>query len=147
MARNNRPRPFRGSVRLTRQSPNPSLGHTVSRLFGGGFSTPDDPPDLTYPTGKVRTPLIRTVLEIPAPPNPPRRSTPRSPVLSARATGRSSDRKARSSFLTAQGITPELTNRAIVCASRTIRREVLFARKQTGKGSKSPRRYRSKVKC
>lgn len=144
MSRNNRKnRDRRIQDRLARHSP--ALVHPASRPPVASGPSDDFRPLVYRPP--VRTPLIRTVLEIPAPPPPPRRSTPRSPVLSARATGRSSDRKARSPFFTATGITPELTNRAIVCAGRTIRREVLFARKQTGKGSKSPRRYRSKVKC
>ncbi|UOF80429.1 hypothetical protein [Microviridae sp.] len=129
----------------TRRSPFQSLGHTVGPrsvfeadeppAFGGGFSSP------------VRSPLIRTVLEIPFQPKPPRRSTPRSPVAQARATGRSNDRRTRSPFLNATMVTPELTERAMICARRGIRREVLFATKRTGKGAKSPKRYKSKLKC
>ena len=148
MARNNRTR--RTSGWPTRQTPFPSLGHTVgsrSRLdfepsdspadtFGGAFSRP------------VRTPLIRTVLEIPDfQPPPPRRSTPASPAVRSRATGRSSDRRTRSPFLNATMVTPELTERAMICARRGIRREVLFATKRTGKGAKSPKRKPSKTRC
>lgn len=133
------------AVRLARRSPL-SLGHTASPAsnvtrrtlpdFGEGFLSPT-----------VR-PLIRTVLVEREPFNPPPRRTIRnSPTVQSRATGRSNNRKVRSPFLTAQGITPLLTERAIICAKRTIRREVLFATKRSGRGAKSPRRPRSKVRC
>lgn len=141
MARNNRNR-YRGqSVRLTRAPT--ALGHTVSR-FSDSVESPFDRP---VPTRPVR-PLIRTVRIDSAPPsNAPTRGRLRSPAVAVRASGRSSDQRTRSPFLNAQMITPQLANRALVCASRTIRREVLFARKQTGKGARSPRRQRSKVNC
>lgn len=43
----------------------------------------------------------------------------------------------------------ELPVRALDCAKRVIRKEVLFALRRTGRGSKSPRRRRreSSVKC
>lgn len=140
MAKNRRTRGQ--TVRLTR--PNSALGHTVSR-FRASEPEPDYSP---VPTGPVRYPLIRTVLvDTSTHQNPPRRGNRQSPGRQVRATFRSSDRQTRSPFLNATMLTPELTNRAIVCAGRNIRREVLFARKQTGKGSRSPRRNRSKVKC
>lgn len=130
------------SVRLTR--PPQALGHTVSR-----FRDSDETSDFGYLPSLVRSPLIRTVLVNPAPPSPRRFQGNRkpSPILQSRATGRSSDRQTRSPFLNATMLTPELTFRAVHCAQRTIRREVLFARKKTGKGSQSPKRTRSKVRC
>lgn len=128
----------------TRPSPQ-SLDHTVG-LRRRHYVSDWEPIPLT-PT-PVRSPLIRTVLEIPAPPQPPpRRGSRRSPVVQVRATFRSSDRQTRSPFLNATAVTPELTERAIICAKRTIRREVLFANKQTGKGAKAPKRNLSKVRC
>lgn len=67
-----------------------------------------------------------------------------SPVVRSRATGRS---RVVTPWEQVRLISPQLTNRAMVCARRTIRREVLFALKGTGKGSKSPRRPKSKVRC
>lgn len=93
-------------------------------------------------------PLMRTVLgdslrgvTKQAPKAPLRRS----PTVVVRATGRSTDRQIKSPFLNATMFTPELTNRAMECARRHIRREVLFATKRTnGSGAK---RRRSKVRC
>lgn len=147
MARKRRRKVSRQSATRRYSPPRPkSLGHTVddSDLFSALSAFPDSP---------VRYPLIRTV--------PVERAfvpsyTPRlravgvsSPAVAVRATGRSSDRAYRNPMLQATGITPELTERAIVCARRTIRREVLFASKRTGKGSHSPKRYtlNSKKRC
>lgn len=147
MARNNRNRSPSGWP--TRQTPSPSLGHTVGSRNRLDRATPVSLADIREAfSGPVRTPLIRTVLEIPDfQPTPPRRSTPRSVVVQARATGRSSDKAIRSPFLNATMVTPELTERAMLCARRGIRREVLFATKRTGKGARSPRRKPSKVRC
>lgn len=69
----------------------------------------------------------------------------RSPTVVVRASGRSSQRQIKSPFLNATMFTPQVTNRAMVCARRHIRREVLFATKRTnGSGAKRPR---SKVRC
>lgn len=144
MARN-KSRRSGNTVWSTRQlTPSKSLGHTVDRLRFGGFDA-DAEEAFTAP---VRSPLIRTVLEIPSSSQPPpRRGLRSSPVVAVRATGRSSQKRVRSPFLNATTLTPQLTERAIICAKRTIRREVLFARKRTGKGARSPRRRPSKVRC
>lgn len=69
----------------------------------------------------------------------------RSPAVVVRASGRSSQRAARSPFLNATFYSPGLTERSMVCARRHIRKEVLFALKRTnGKGSRG---RRSKVRC
>lgn len=99
----------------------------------GGFFTPS-----------VR-PLIRTVLAQPAPQRFRKRT--QSPLVPVRASMRSFGKATRSPFLNATLVTPQLADRAIVCAKRNIRREVLFAIRRTGKGSGSPRRPKSKVKC
>lgn len=152
MARNSRRRrsPTQGP---TRQYSPPALGHTVGPYSlldaqdrpgeGWAWESPSPPP--------VR-PLIRTVLENPStPPNPnkirPRRFSPQSSTLQSRATGRSSDRPIRSPFLNATMVTPQLAERAIQCAKRGIRREVLFATRNTGKGALSPRKPPSKWRC
>lgn len=85
-------------------------------------------------------PLMRTVLGD----RTPGLATRSSPVVRSRATGRS---RLVTPWEQVRLISPELTKRAMVCARRTIRREVLFATKATGKGSKSPRGPRSKVRC
>ena len=114
------------------------LGHTVSRR------RPWDP----IPT--VRSTLMRTVLgdttDYRGSPNTrPNMLRVRSPVVAVRATGRSSDRQVRSPFLNATMVTPQLTARSLICARRSIRREVLFATKRTnGSGAK---KTRSKVGC
>lgn len=131
------------TLRLTRHTslPQKSLGHTVSR--SRAFYEPFSPFGLPPP---VR-PLIRTVLVDSDFQTPPRSPGVSSPLVRSRATGRSSDRKVRSPFLNATMLMPELTERAVVCARRGIRREVLFAIRKTGKGSRSPRRKRSSVRC
>lgn len=145
MSRNNRRR------RSTSQASafSPTLDHTASRYprrlsdyqpvsladIREAFSLVSD-------DSQVR-PLIRTVLPEPA----PFRKMRQSPTRPVRATFRSSDRATRSPFLNATTVTPQLTERALECASRTIRKEVLFAKRKTGKGSRAPRRNRSKVKC
>lgn len=154
MSRNNRRR--RSQSRLAR--PPSALDHTASR-FGGpvlDFDLPDYPSvslddlreafSVSNPS-QVRT-LIRTVLPEPERSRSikPRKRT-QSPTLPVRATFRSSDRVVKSPFLIATGNTPQLPERAIHCAKRGIRREVLFATKSTGQGAKSPRRKRSKVRC
>lgn len=106
----------------------------------GGFS-----PSITRKT--VR-PLIRTVLEIPSTPQSFRNKRLASPVLPVRATIRSSDVSIRSPFNNATMLTPQLTERALICAKRNIRREVLFAYRKTRKGAGgAPRKPRSKVNC
>lgn len=93
-------------------------------------------------------PLIRTVLVEPETFSaPPRRGKRQSPTLAVRATIRSTDRRTRSPYLNATMVTPQLTERALECAKRSIRREVIFATRKTGKGARSPRRTPSKVKC
>lgn len=93
--------------------------------------------------------LIRTVLAEPAPGfvSPPRRGKPRSPLVSVRATDRSSDYQAKRFTWNPTALHPELTQRSIHCARRGIRREVLFATRRTGKGAKAPRRRQSKTRC
>jgi len=146
MARpNNRRRVLSGWP--TRQTLNKSLGHTVGqpRDYFSGHS--DDPWE-SIPSRIPVRPLIRTVLE-----NsedfqpPPRRGKRQSPTVAVRATFRSSGKATRSPFLNATMVTPELTERAIICAKRNIRKEVLFATKRTGKGSRSTKRTPSKVRC
>lgn len=125
---------------------NTSLGHTAGPSL-------DFEPMHRLPrtrqafSSSVRSPLIRTVLIDSRYQPRPQRGRPNSPVAPARATGRSSDRQTRSPFLNATLLTPELTERALICARRGIRREVLFASKRTGKGAKSPKRKFSKVRC
>lgn len=151
MARNSRRKRTTASG-ITRHTPpyRKSLGHTVSPRSLSSFE-PVSLADIREAFSRlrpVRSPLIRTVLVDSSYQPPPRhRGSPRSPTVQVRATGRSSDVKLRSPFLNAQTITPELTERAIICAKRTIRREVLFASKKTGKGAKSPRKPQSKVRC
>lgn len=144
MARKNR---GRGSqARLARPYP---LDHTASRSRAPDLPSWDDesPSDFEglFRPIPVR-PLIRTVRIDSAPPQP-RLVKRQSPLVQVRATMRSSDRAARSPFLNATAVTPQLADRAILCAKRTIRREVIFANRKTGKGSGAPRRKRSKVKC
>lgn len=133
-------------VRSTRR-PSLSLGHTVDRFRRDSEPYQPLPIRQGFFTHSA-SPLIRTVLPEPA---PPVRLFPkpgiRSALIRTRATGRSSDRVTRSPFNQAVMLSPELTQRAIICAKRTIRKEVLFATKRTGKGSKSPRRSPSKVRC
>lgn len=144
MARNRNRRQAQ-TARLTRRTFQP-LEHTVSLPPEPFRSQPRS--RLAYSTSPVRSPLIRTVLVEPEVLQPrPRRGQMASPAVQSRATGRSSDRRIRSPFLNATMVTPELTERAILCAKRSIRREVLFATKQTGKGAKSPKPFRSKVRC
>lgn len=123
-----------------------SLGHTADHFRDPEWhSFGDDIPVRPYP---VRSSLIRTVLaERDVPQLPPFRSRPNSPLVAVRASMRSNPKAARSPFFVAQGIQPQLADRAILCAKRGIRREVLFAYRQTGKGSRSPRRSPSKVRC
>lgn len=126
------------------------LDHTADSYgepldFAESASLPEFGEAFSRPT--VR-PLIRTVLvERPPFQSPPRRGKRQSPLVQVRATIRSSDKAIRSPFGNATMITPELATRAIVCAKRNIRREVLFATKSTGKGAKAPRKNRSKVRC
>lgn len=108
-----------------------------SDAFGGVFSV--------HHNGATVRSLIRTVL--PERGWPVRPSRLRSPLVPVRASMRSSGKAARSPFLNATTVTPQLAERAITCAKRTIRREVLFATRRTGAGSASPRRPKSKVKC
>ncbi|AZL82754.1 hypothetical protein [Apis mellifera associated microvirus 48] len=141
----------RDQPRLARQS-SPALGHTASRYTGQPLSDyyPASLADIreAFSLPTVR-PLIRTVL--PEPDTgfqaPPRRGKRSSPAVAVRATMRSSDRVTRSPYLNATMFTPDLTARAILCAKRSIRREVIFATKSAGRGAKAPRRKRSKVKC
>lgn len=151
MSRNNRKRGSQS--RLARPYP---LDHTASRYAAPvmDFDLPDYSPTASlddlreaFSISTVR-PLIRTVLPEPERfQSPPRRGKRQSPTLPVRASFRSSDRASRSPFLTATAVTPQLTERALHCAQRGIRREVLFATKSTGKGAKSPRRQRSKTRC
>lgn len=147
MARNSR-RKRATALRPARRTPsfNTSLGHTAGSPFDSyELSSLPGPRQAVY--NPVRSPLIRTVLVDSVYQPRPQRGRPNSPVAQARATGRSSDRRIRSPFLNATMLTPELTERALICARRGIRKEVLFATKRTGKGAKSPKRYRSKVRC
>jgi len=146
MARKKRNRGF--VARPARRFPQ-SLGHTAGRSRDSSASL--DAEVFSFKPQTVRSPLIRTVLiepEVLQPP-PPRRGSQASPTAQSRATGRSSQKRVRSPFLNATMLTPELTERALVCARRGIRREVLFATKRTGKGSQSPRRFtfKSKMRC
>jgi hypothetical protein len=146
MSRNKRNR--RGyQERLAR--PLSPLDHTASRFHGDLFS--DDSVSLAdireaFSIPTVR-PLIRTVLVEREPFSSPPRKRTASPQVPVRATFRSSDRQTRSPFLNATTLSPQLTERAILCAKRGIRREVIFATKSTGAGAKAPRRNRSKTRC
>lgn len=46
-------------------------------------------------------------------------------------------------------LVPQLTQRSYLCARRSIRREVLFAIRGTGKGAKAQRKHtaKSKIRC
>lgn len=149
MAKNRRRRRAT-ALRPARHTPpfKKSLGHTAGPSLD--FYAPVSLPDIrqAFSTRPVRSPLIRTVLEIPQGFQPkPRRGVRQSVVVQSRATGRSSDRRTRSPFLNATMVTPQLTERALICAKRMIRKEVLFATKRTGKGAQSPRKSPSKVRC
>lgn len=158
MARNNRRSARQSNAWSTRHSPPSALAHTVD-LFGhsdgytpapaAGDFDPLDTLVFGVRTPPVRTPLIRTVLIERGSENFSHYPDSRlpSPVASERATGRSSDRQTRSPFLNATMVTPQLSERALVCARRGIRREVLFAKRRTGKGSRSPRKPKSKWSC
>lgn len=120
---------------------------------GDHSATPDllaRPTPLDYPASSPRRepwresnstrPLMRTVLS-------DRNSGSRhSPTARVRATMRS-----RPVTLWEQTnlMHPELTARSFTCARRTIRREVLFALKGTGKGAKAQRKFtaKSKMRC
>lgn len=134
-------------------SPFSPLGHTAGRYRPAssgpfGFESPHDTWGDSFITDSPVHPLISTVLPERAPfQSPPRRGKRQSPTLAVRATARSSDVRTRSPFLNATMVTPQLTARALECAKRGIKREVLFALKKTGKGAKAPRRQPSKVKC
>lgn len=143
MARNKR---SRGQTSWLTRPSTPALGHTVSRYrdLPTAQSLDDIVEAFSNPSA---SPLIRTVLVDSNYQPAPRRGIRASPVVRSRATGRSSQRRVRSPFLNATTLTPQLTERAILCAKRTIRREVLFAVKRTGRGARSPRRPRSKVRC
>lgn len=145
MARKRRRVLSRPARRITTQS----LGHTAGRSLGRIEPLRLGPPPEAVYRSPVRSPLIRTVLIEPARgyQSPPQRGRPNSPLVPVRATGRSSDRRTRSPFLNATMLTPELTERALICARRNIRKEVLFANRQTGKGARSPKRTPSKVRC
>lgn len=69
-----------------------------------------------------------------------------SPIVRSRASRRS---RLVSPWEQVNFVSPQLTERAQICARRAIRREVLFAIKGTGKGSGARRRYseKSKVRC
>lgn len=142
MARKNNRR-SRYSYGPARRTLTKSLDHTAGPPRA--FSWLSDPGLDPVFHRSVRTPLIRTVL--PEPVRVPQRSQRSSPVVSSRATGRSSDVQVRSPFRGAVFLTPQLTERAIACAKRGIRREVLFATKRTAKGSGSPRKPPSKWRC
>jgi len=126
---------------LARRSPTQSLDHTAN-------GRPNWEP---VPLSPVRNPLMRTVLGDTAqrrsPSLPVKPAARRSPTVAVRASGRSSQRQIKSPFLNATLLTPQLSQRAMLCARRTIRREVLFAVKRTSKGSSGSRRPRSKVGC
>lgn len=127
--------------RETRGQSSTTLDHTVS---------PRRPAD-REPVSTVRSTLMRTVLgdrspRAMSPSRPPAslRLKP-SPTLAVRSSGRSYGAKAKSPFLNATLLTPEITQRAMTCARRAIRREVLFAKRGLSGGS--PKRHRSKVRC
>lgn len=134
------------SRQVARWSNTQSLGHTATTR-----------PDSVRPSRlTVRPTLMRTVLGDTTPrgvaPNKalrmvPRPSLVRSPTVAVRASGRSSQTRVQSPFRNAVLETPQLTQRAMVCARRHIRKEVLFALKRTAKGSSGARRPRSKVRC
>lgn len=150
MSRKSRKRSGGNQPRLARPT-STALDHTASR-YAPALSDyyPASLEELreAFSLPTVRS-LIRTVLPEPVPrfQAPPRRGKRLSPAVAVRATMRSSDRAVRSPFQNATMVTPDLTSRAILCAKRSIRREVIFATKSTGKGSRAPRRKRSKVKC
>ena len=77
----------------------------------------------------------------------PRRA---SPDLAVRASFRSSFRHVKQGYVLNVVVPPSLRRRALNCAHRTIRREVLFAlNRKTGRGSGGSRRrsFRSSTKC
>lgn len=145
MARNKRRKS--ATARPARHFSTTPLGHTAGRFSEPDLATEEPAFGGFFPTPTVR-PLIRTVLVEPAPYQPPpRRGKRQSPTVAVRATFRSTDRSTRSPFLNATMVSPQLTERAILCAKRNIRREVIFATKRTGKGASAPRRKPSKVRC
>jgi len=92
-------------------------------------------------------PLISTVLDDTTPIQRPR-GLLSSPTVSSRATQRTKTpyNKRFQSLL----VSPQLTERSLACARRSIRREVIFALRKQGKGAQSPKRRRttqSERKC
>lgn len=121
----------------TFSSPGPSYPATddLARLLG-----PLDHPASVSETQHSTPPLMRTV---PGDRIPGSRS---SPLARSRASIRS---RAVTPWEQARLLSPQLTARALICARRSIRREVLFAIKGTGKGAKARRNYTksTKVRC
>jgi len=106
-------------------------------------------PTLDHPASRrtVR-PLIRTVLTDTRGSFPSRRS----PDVPRRAQGRSATARPSMKTMLSWGFplaAPPVFNRAVICAKRAIRREVLFAIRGTGAGSRSTRRFTkdSKERC
>lgn len=117
----------------------PTRYHPTQSLARRSYEPLDHPARAS--AGRTSTPyLMRTVQMTPARDRP-------SPMARARSIFRVSSNnpyKFRVLTLDKPAVLPD---RAFTCARRSIRKEVLFALRQTGKGSKSPRRPKSKVKC
>lgn len=103
----------------------------------------------------VRPTLMRTVLGDTTrsrvvsfkPPAALRRVASPTAVVRASARSLSLQTKAASPFRQATFYKPEVAKRALDCARRSIRREVLFAIDRRRKGSGGGRRKQSKVRC
>lgn len=124
----------RGSIRTPERA---SRFPNVSARFG-----PLDHPADTLRARNSTPPLMRTVS------GDRITGTRQSPVVRSRATYRSRRITPAEGFKTLSS--PQLTERSQVCARRSIRREVLFAIKATGRGSGSGKRRRtptSKMRC
>lgn len=127
---------------LARRSPTQSLDHTANRR----------PQREPLPLSTVRYPLMRTVLgdrmspriRPPAGAFQPSRASPAA-VVRGSTRARSTAKRLSSPFLQSTLLMQSVPERAMVCARRHIRREVLFATKRTG--GKGARRPRSKVRC
>lgn len=138
-----------GSARWT-PPPQTSLAPPADLFHGYRLAPVDYAAPWEGPPRNSASPLISTVLVVPQ--DPPRwggsRESPRIRVYAShRSTGAA--RKASSPFGQVVDAPVQLSNRAIVCARRGVRREVLFAQRKTGRGARSPRQraYNSYVRC
>lgn len=132
-------RPRQRRPDLARRNPTKSLGYTAQ----SGFRA--------VPLSKPQyAPLMRTVLgdTVTTRPASIHRGRMFSPSLPVRASGRVQGRDKLVSLEYPLGQVPvEMPRRAVECAKRQIRREVLFATDRTSRGSRSPRRPKSNWRC